>query len=112
MFRVGRRTAGKRVRQKLIQIREELFSRIHWDKEKLAKCLVKVIAGWLNYYEVSGTSKILKAFCFAVKRYLLRALRRRSQFDRTKWASVDGLVKRFWPKPSIRHPWPSQRLVV
>ncbi|MCY4356466.1 MAG: group II intron reverse transcriptase/maturase, partial [Gammaproteobacteria bacterium] len=96
MFRVGRRPAGKRVRQKLIQIREELFSRIHWDKEKLAKCLGKVIAGWLNFYAVSGTSKILEAFCFAVERYLLRALRRRSQFDHTKWTTVDGLAKCFW----------------
>ncbi len=107
-FRVGRRPAGKRVRQKLIEIREELFRRMHWDKETLAKWLGKVIAGWLNYYAVPGTSKILEAFCFAVKRYLLKALRRRSQFDRTKWVSVDGLVKRFWAKPSIRHPWPGQ----
>ncbi|MCY4357008.1 MAG: RNA-directed DNA polymerase, partial [Gammaproteobacteria bacterium] len=63
-------------------------------------------------YAVPGTSKVLEVFCFAIKRYLLRTLRRQSQFEPTKWALVDGLVKRFWPKPSTRHPWPGQRLVV
>ncbi len=78
----------------------------------MARWLGRVINGWLNYYAVPGTSRALKAFVLAVRRMLLRTLRRRSQKDRYKWPTLNRLTGFLWPKPTIRHPWPDQRLTV
>ena len=48
----------------------------------------------------------------AVKQLLMRTMRRRSQKDRFSWPELERLVSIYWPKPTIRHPWPSQRLTV
>ena len=111
-FRVGRKPAGKRVRRTLRRIKEALRRRRHEDKHNTVRWLGRVISGWLNYYAVPGSYRFLSAFVYQVKRLLLRGLRRRSQKDRTSWAEVDRLTRRHWPKPQIRHPWPSQRLTV
>ena len=111
-FRVGRKPAGKRVRRTLRRIKEALRRRWHEDKHNTARWLGRVISGWLNYYAVPGSFRFLSAFVYQAKRLLLRGLRRRSQKDRTSWAEVDRLTRRHWPKPQIRHPWPSQRLTV
>ena len=42
----------------------------------------------------------------------MRTLRRRSQKDRYSWPALERLVSFHWPKPTIRHPWPTQRLTV
>ena len=72
----------------------------------------RVINGWLNYYAVPGSSRSLERFIDHCKRLLMRALRRRSQRDRTTWEDINPLAAAHWPKARIRHPWPSQRLVV
>ncbi len=83
-----------------------------WGRHEVAKWLGRVINGWLNYYAVPGTSRSIRAFVFVVQRMLLRALRRRSQKDRYSWTALDRLIGFHWPKSRIRHPWPSQRLIV
>ena len=111
-FRVGRRPIGKRVRRTLERIKELLYARRHEDRNELAKWLGRVINGWLKYYAVPGTFRHLAKFILVIRRMFLRTLRRRSQKDRTSWAVLDMLGSRYWPKPSIRHPWPNQRLIV
>lgn len=111
-FRVGRKPSRKRFRRTLRRIKEELRKRFHMDRHDLARWLGRVINGWLNYYAVPGSSKSLSRFVEAVKRLFLRALRRRSQKDRTSWLSLEHLIGLHWPKPTIRHPWPNQRLAV
>ena len=81
-------------------------------KHEVARWLGRVINGWLNYYAVPGTPHELKKFVRAVKQLLLRTMRRRSQNDRFSWPELERLVSICWPKPTIRHPWPSQRLTV
>ncbi len=111
-FRVGRKPSRKRVRRTLRRIKEELRKRRHMGKHEVARWLGRVINGWLNYYAVPGTSKALSRFVIAVKRLFLRALRRRSQKDRTEWSALARLIGVHWPEPTIRHPWPGQRLAV
>ena len=84
-FRVGRKPARERVRRTLRRIKEELRNRMHRSRHETARWLGRVINGWLNYHAVPGTTPALKAFVFAVKRLLLRTLRRRSQKDRHTW---------------------------
>ena len=111
-FRVGRKPSPKRVRRTLRRIREELRKRMHMGKLALAQWLARVINGWLNYYAVPGSSKALSKFVYVVKRLFMRTLRRRSQKDRTSWLSLGRLTNALWPAPTIRHPWPDQRLAV
>ena len=111
-FRVGRKPSRKRMRRTLRRIKEELRKRMHWSKHETARWLGRVLNGWLNYYAVPGTSRALTAFVFAVKRMFLRTLRRRSQKDRYTWSALGRLIGSHWPKPTIRHPWPAQRLTV
>ncbi len=59
-----------------------------------------------------GSSHDLQRFICQCRRLLMRALRRRSQRDRTEWQDIKLLTAAHWPKASIRHPWPSQRLAV
>ena len=42
----------------------------------------------------------------------VRALRRRSQRDRTTWKRMEKLAERWPPKPRTSHPWPAQRFRV
>ncbi len=111
-FRVGRKPSRKRVRRTLRRIKEELRRRMHLSKHEVAQWLGRVINGWLNYYAVPGTSKFADAFVNAVRWLMLRTLRRRSQKDATEWAEAKRLARMYWPKPTIRHPWPDQRLTV
>ena len=111
-FRVGRKPLYKRVKRTLKRIKEELWKRMHLGKHEVARWLGRVINGWLNYYAVPGTPHELKKFVRAVKQLLLRTMRRRSQKDRFSWPELERLVSIYWPKPTIRHPWPGQRLTV
>ena len=111
-FRVGRKPSRKRVNRTLRRIRDALRKRWHDNRHKTAAWLGRVINGWLNYYAVPGSGRYLERFIHLCKRLLLRALRRRSQRDRTEWEDLNPLTAAHWPKARIRHPWPSQRLVV
>lgn len=110
-FRVGRKPSRKRVNRTLRRINEALRKRWHDNRHDTARWLGRVINGWLNYYAVPGSGRYLEAFAHRCKRLLWRALRRRSQRDRTAWEDIETLIKAHWPKVRIRHPWPSQRLV-
>ncbi len=111
-FRVGRKPSRKRVRRTLRRIRETLSKRKHDNRHETARWLGRVLNGWLNYYAVPGSSRHLQRFKCHCEWTLIRALRRRSQKDRTEWKDIASLTAAHWPKVSIRHPWPSQRLVV
>ena len=111
-FRMGRKPVKKRVTRTLRRVKDLLRKRWHDGEHELAAWLGRVFRGWLNYYAVPGSGMFLQAFRQRLRRLLLRALRRRSQADRTSWDRVDHLIGKHWPKVSIRHPWPAQRLTV
>ena len=111
-FRVGRKPSRKRVGRTLRRIKDELRKRMHMGAHTVAKWLGRVINGWLNYFAVPGTSCYLSSFIYATEGLFLRAMRRRSQKDRFAWSKIGLLQGYHWPKPTIRHPWPNQRLTV
>ncbi len=80
----------------LRRIKEALRKRWHDNRHKTAKW--RVIKGC--YYAVPGSSESLQGFIYQCKR--LRALRRRSQKDRTEWRDMDTFIEAYWPKASIR----------
>ena len=108
-FRVGRKPVAERMRRTLRRIKEELCRRMHESMKENGRWLGRVLNGWLNYFAVPTSFPTLKRFVYQLKRLWLRSLRRRSQKDRQKWDRVERVAALYWPKLTIRHPWPNQR---
>ena len=111
-FQLGRKPVAKRVSRTLRRLKEELGRRRHRGVNETGKWLGQVLNGWLNYFAVPTSFRYLQRFVARLKRLWLMTLRRRSQKDRYSWDQLDQLVATYWPKSTIRHPWPSQRLAV
>ena len=111
-FGLGRKPAATRMRRTLKRIADVLRRRWHRDPHEVARWLGRVLNGWLNYYAVPTSAPCLKRFERILKWIWLRGLRRRSQRDRFSWQQLHKLTDRYWPRPAIRHPWPSARFAV
>ena len=71
--------------------------------------LQRVLRGHLNYYAVPGNQPSVHYFFIRVKRYWLRALRRRSQRHRMSWVRFGELWQRFAPAILLSHDYPALR---
>ena len=111
-FKVLRQTMRKRMTAKLKQVAAELRRRRHHPVPEVGKWLGAVVRGHIRYYGVPGNGPALTAFRFAIGRLWYRALRRRSQNDRSTWKRVQRLIARYIPSVRICHPYPDQRLRV
>jgi RNA-directed DNA polymerase len=67
------------------------------------------VRGYFAYHAVPNNIQALGTFRRHVGRLWGRALRRRSQKDRTPWGAVTKLADHWLPKPHIIHPWPDRR---
>jgi RNA-directed DNA polymerase len=108
-FLVRRQTASKRMHRKLREIREELRRRWHHPIPEQGAWLASVVRGFFAYHAVPNNSGRLSQFRYHVRRSWYRALRRRSQRDRTSWERIERLSDRWLPQPRIQHPWPEMR---
>jgi RNA-directed DNA polymerase len=76
------------------------------------KWLWFVVRGYFNFHAVPTNARALYAFRHHVTDLWRRALRRRSQKDRLTWTRMTQLADDWLPKPTILHPWPSDRFAV
>ncbi len=111
-FLLARHTWRDRKQAKLLEISEDLRRRWHQDVAEQGRWLGAVVRGFFAYHAVPTNSRALSAFRHHVVELWRRALRRRSQKDRTSWTDMDRLADRWLPKPRISHPWPAQRFRV
>lgn len=111
-FRVARKSRRDRMRAKLQEIKQGLRRRMHQPIPQQGKWLAQVVIGYFNYHAVPTNGRALATFRFHVIDLWRRALRRRSQKDRTGWARIGRLANDFLPKPRILHPWPDRRFAV
>jgi group II intron reverse transcriptase/maturase len=111
-FLLARHTRRDRKMAKLLEITEDLRRRWHQDVAEQGAWLGAVVRGFFAYHAVPTNSRALAAFRHHVIDLWRRALRRRSQKDRTTWNDMDKLAARWLPRPRISHPWPSQRFRV
>jgi RNA-directed DNA polymerase len=109
-FKVIRQTARKRLQAKLRAVAATLRTRRHWPVPKLGAWLGSVVRGHVRYFGVPDNGRAISSFRHWVGWHWLRAMRRRSQVDRTLWAKMSKLVNRWLPPARICHPWPHQRL--
>ena len=108
-----RRTSWRdRVQARLGAIQDGLRRRLHTTIDEQGAWLRQVVGGFFAYHAVPTNSAALAAFRHHMRRLWQRALRRRSQKDRTSWERVTVLADRWLLKPRITHPWPSARFAV
>jgi len=108
-FIVLRRTAAKRMRAKLQQIKVLLLARKHDPVQQTGEWLRSVVQGYFNYHAVPGNGRSMGKFREHVARYWRLALRRRSQKSRMTWDRFRPLAKRWLPIQRVLHPFPRER---
>ena len=108
-FLLLRHSSRRRRRAKLREIRDEILRRRHLSIKKQGMWLARVVQGYFNYHAIPTNIHALQEFRKQVTRHWFRALRRRSQRDRTTWDRMNRLVDRWLPVDRIQHPWPTGR---
>lgn len=111
-FKVHRQTMRKRFQAKLKEVERLFRKRWHWPIPEVGRWLAAVVRGHVRYFGVPGNGPRITAFRFAIGRLWYRALRRRSQNDRSSWDRARRLIDKYLPGARICHPYPSQRLRV
>jgi len=109
-FKVLRQTARKRMRAKLKEVAATLRKRLHRPLPEIGAWLGSVVRGHVRYFGVPDNGPAIAAFRHGVGWHWGRAIRRRSQADRTTWERMLKLIARWLPPAKICHPWPHQRL--
>lgn len=110
-FRLLRRTIKKRLRAKLVELRQKLLVSRHQPIDETGKWLRGVVRGYYNYHSIPGNGAAMQAFCNEVTRSWLHALRRRSQRHRMNWVRYRKLLRRWIPHPRLVHPHPRVRFL-
>ena len=111
-FTVKRKTIRKRMRTKLLEIKERLRIRMHDPVVDTGKWLKSVVRGYFNYHAVPGNLDSLNAYRERISRYWRHSLLRRSQKHRLSWERYNRLLALWLPRPQLLHPWPEIRFAV
>ena len=97
------------MRATLQLIKSELRRRMHDTIGDTGYWIRRVLQGHLNYFAVSGNDPSIWAFFNEVRRYWLRALRRRSQRAYISWEQFVRRTAHFFPSIRLLHPHPCAR---
>jgi len=108
LFTVWRKTAGKRMRAKLQQVKQELRRRMHAPLPQVGEWLRRMLLGYYQYHAVPGNSATLGRFRYRLVRLWRQVLRRRSQ-RRLRPHRYYSIIARWAPYPRILHPYPNVR---
>ena len=109
-FSLLRKTISKRQRRTLSSIKVMLKKTYHDRPVKVGGRLKVVLQGYFNYYAVPGNLMVLDSFRTAVIRMWIKAMRRRSQRNKSvPWRRFARLIAWFIPKVRAVHPYPNQR---
>jgi len=108
-FTVKRHTAGKRLRKKLRELKQELRARRHEPTALTGKWLRSVVQGYFNYHAVPDNLDSLWAFRTRLTLLWRNQLRQRSQRHGITWRRMGQLVSRWLTTPRMLHPWPAAR---
>jgi group II intron reverse transcriptase/maturase len=108
-FVVWRRTEGKRMRAKLLAIKQELRRKMHEPVGAVGEWLKRVVEGYYRYHAVPGNSMVLGRFRDRLCRLWRHALRRRSQKRQSGWDRLRLTFERWIPRPRVLHPYPDIR---
>ena len=111
-FMVLRITSGKRLRAKLLAVKNELRKRMHRPITEQGQYLRAVVGGHARYFAVPCNGARVQVFRLQVGRLWHRTLCRRSQAKHLSWKRMHKIVAHWLPPIRICHPYPNQRLIV
>jgi RNA-directed DNA polymerase len=100
-LRLRRHTIGKRMRGKLIDIKQQLRQRMHDPVAETGKWLKSVVQGYFNYHAVPGNTDCLRVFRWRVTRLWRQVLIRSGQRGYLNWARMRRLEERWVPSPRV-----------
>jgi RNA-directed DNA polymerase len=108
-FWLRRITIAKRMRAKLVEVKDQLKRRRHQPIPEQGRWLAAVVRGHVAYYAVPGNTDAVRAFRDQVVRHWYQALRRRSQRRRINWERMGRISRRWLPRARVMHPFPEVR---
>jgi RNA-directed DNA polymerase len=111
-FTIRRKTIGKKLRLKILQVKSELRRRMHDPIPEQGAYLRSVVAGHTRYYGVPFNSPSIGIFRKEICRLWLRTLRRRSHKHRLTWERMQRLIEKWIPPARVCHPYPIKRFGV
>jgi len=108
-FTVKRTTISKRMRAKLLDIKQQLRQRMHDSVPHTGKWLRSIVQGYFNYHAIPGNTDSLFAFRHRAIRLWRSMLIHRGQKHHLTWARMRKLADRWIPRPRVLHPYPRVR---
>ncbi len=108
-YAVKRKTVSKRMRAKLLELKQQLRRRMHEPVAQTGQWLRSVVQGYFNYHAVPGNTDSLSAFRYRVIRLWRTMLIHRGQKHHLTWARMRKLADRWIPHPRVLHPYPRVR---
>jgi len=108
-YAVKRKTISKRMRAKLLEIKQQLRRRMHEPVAQTGQWLRSIVQGYFNYHAVPGNTDSLSAFRYRVIRLWRTMLIHRGQKHHLTWARMRKLADRWIPRPRVLHPYPRVR---
>lgn len=100
-FIVVRKTSQKKLKAKIVAVREWLWKNMHKPVKEIIDKLNQKLVGHYRYYGVNGNSKPMSKFRYYVIQRLRWTLNRRSQKRKYSW---DEFTKRILEKMPIKVP--------
>jgi RNA-directed DNA polymerase len=108
-YALKRKTIGKRMRARLLEIKQQLRRRMHDPMAQTGAWLRSVVQGYFNYHAVPRNIDSLSVFRYRVIRLWRSILIFRGQRHNLNWAKMQKLANRWIPKPHVLHPYPRVR---
>jgi RNA-directed DNA polymerase len=108
-YAVKRKTISKRMRAKVLEIKQQLRRRMHDSVAQTGHWLRSIVQGYFNYHAVPGNTDSLYAFRYRVVRLWRTILIHRGQKHHLTWARMRKLADRWLPQPRVLHPYPRIR---
>jgi RNA-directed DNA polymerase len=108
-FVVGRRTVAKRMRAKLLLLKQELRRKMHEPVGAVGQWLKRVVEGYYRYHAVPGNLVVLGRFRDRLCMLWRQALQRRSQRRKRGWDRLRPIFERWILRPRTLHPYPDVR---
>ncbi|NNJ98749.1 MAG: hypothetical protein HKP12_16510, partial [Gammaproteobacteria bacterium] len=102
-FVVGRKTEGKRLRNKLKQLNVKLRKMRTEGGRAMVAYLRRHLRGHIQYYGVSGNSRIVARYVYYATFYLFKWLNRRSQRSSLTWKRFGAVVRPLLPQARLVH---------
>jgi hypothetical protein len=106
---VKRKTISKRMRAKLLEIKQQPRGRMHEPVAQTGQWLRSIVKGYFNYHAVPGNIDSLATFRSRVTRLWRSMLIHRGGKRNLTWAWMSKLAGRWIPSPRILHPYPRVR---